>query len=58
MSLTTIKLQPLTEQHLSEVIKLDQLCFGGLWSLDGYKKEIESPNSTLLIITTDIKNEE
>ncbi|MBE9222823.1 ribosomal protein S18-alanine N-acetyltransferase [Cyanobacterium stanieri LEGE 03274] len=58
MSLTTIKLQPLTEKHLSEVIELDQICFGGLWSLEGYKREIESPNSTLLIITTDIKNEE
>lgn len=58
MTLTTINIKPLELKHLNEVIELDQICFGGLWSLDGYKREIESPNSTLLILTTDIKETE
>ncbi len=58
MTLEKIKLKPLTEEHLTEIIELDQLCFGGLWSLEGYKREIESPNSTLSIITININNKE
>jgi len=56
--LQTIKLKPLTENYLEEVIELDNLCFGGLWSLDGYKREINSPNSELLILTQKIKEQE
>lgn len=33
---------------LSSVLELDQLCFGGLWTLDGYQRELDSPNSDLL----------
>ena len=58
MILSQIELKPLQKQHLEEVIELDQLCFGGLWSLEGYKREIESPNSTLSIITIHINNQE
>ena len=35
-------------EQLSEVLKLDQLCFGGLWTLEGYQRELDSPNSDLL----------
>ncbi|BAQ64943.1 ribosomal protein S18-alanine N-acetyltransferase [Geminocystis sp. NIES-3709] len=51
MILEIIKIKPLTEKELTQVLELDNLCFGGLWSLDGYTREIESPNSCLLILT-------
>jgi len=33
---------------LSAVLELDYLCFGGLWTLEGYQRELDSPNSVLL----------
>jgi ribosomal-protein-alanine N-acetyltransferase len=33
---------------LSAVLELDNLCFGGLWTLEGYQRELDSPNSVLL----------
>lgn len=33
-------------------VELDRQCLGGLWSSDGYQREIESPNSELLILKT------
>lgn len=33
---------------LSAVLELDDLCFGGLWTLEGYQRELDSPNSVLL----------
>ncbi|AFZ33997.1 (SSU ribosomal protein S18P)-alanine acetyltransferase [Stanieria cyanosphaera PCC 7437] len=38
------------EQQLTEIIEIDQLCFGGLWSKEGYQREIDSPNSSLLTL--------
>ncbi|WP_338017062.1 ribosomal protein S18-alanine N-acetyltransferase [Myxacorys almedinensis] len=47
---TSITLQPLDAALLPSALELDQLCFGGLWTLDGYQKELDSPNSDLLAI--------
>ena len=33
---------------LSAAVELDRLCFGGLWTLEGYQRELDSPNSLLL----------
>jgi ribosomal-protein-alanine N-acetyltransferase len=33
---------------LSAVLELDLLCFGGLWTMEGYQRELDSPNSDLL----------
>jgi len=33
---------------LGEVLELDHLCFGGLWTLEAYQRELNSPNSVLL----------
>ncbi|BAU67411.1 ribosomal-protein-alanine acetyltransferase [Stanieria sp. NIES-3757] len=41
------------EQQLTEIIKIDQLCFGGLWSRDGYLREMNSPNSSLLTLSVE-----
>lgn len=49
-TVTFLQLQPLTADQLLAVVELDQLCFGQLWTLDGYKRELASPNSDLLVI--------
>ncbi|MDJ0686992.1 MAG: ribosomal protein S18-alanine N-acetyltransferase [Xenococcaceae cyanobacterium MO_188.B32] len=49
MKLLTIK--PLTYQLLAKAVELDKLCFGGLWSKQAYSREIDSPNSSLLVLS-------
>jgi len=58
LQMTLTKIKTLTEKDLDQVLELDHLCFGGLWSLDAYKREIESPNSCLLILTIELQGEE
>ena len=48
MAIITIKKMSL--KHISSVVELDRLCFGGLWSAQGYQRELESPNSDMLIL--------
>jgi [ribosomal protein S18]-alanine N-acetyltransferase len=43
-----LKLQSLTSKDLSAILELDQACFGGLWTMEGYQRELDSPNSDLL----------
>jgi ribosomal-protein-alanine N-acetyltransferase len=43
-----LELQSLTSDHLSALLELDQVCFGGMWTLDAYQRELDSPNSDLL----------
>lgn len=43
-----LELKSITPQMLSAVLELDQLCFSGLWTLEGYQRELDSPNSDLL----------
>ncbi|ASC69250.1 Putative ribosomal-protein-alanine acetyltransferase [Halomicronema hongdechloris C2206] len=43
--------RPLTNIDLPAIVHLDQLCFGGLWSLDGYRRELDSPNSDLIVLS-------
>lgn len=37
---------------LPDVVVLDQLCFAGLWSEAAYRREVDSPNSDLLLLKT------
>ena len=46
--MTLLEIKPLTRERLRAVLELDQLCFGGLWTLEGYERELDSPNSDLL----------
>ncbi len=39
-----------TLQQVPEILALDKLCFGGIWSKAGYKREIDSPNSSILLL--------
>ncbi len=48
--MTFLELKSLTESLLPAALNLDQRCFGGLWTLDGYQREMESPNSELLVL--------
>jgi ribosomal-protein-alanine N-acetyltransferase len=43
-----LKLKFLTLDDLSAILELDQACFHGLWTLEGYERELNSPNSELL----------
>lgn len=45
-----ITIQKMSLKHISSVVELDRLCFGGLWSAKGYQRELESPNSDMLIL--------
>lgn len=46
-----LELKPLTVELLPAVVELDRLCFGKLWSLEGYERELRSPNSDLLLLS-------
>lgn len=50
MSFSTLCIEPLTTATLPAAVELDRACLGGLWSLEGYQREIDSPNSELLIL--------
>ncbi|MBW4486530.1 MAG: ribosomal protein S18-alanine N-acetyltransferase [Trichocoleus desertorum ATA4-8-CV12] len=47
-----LDLKTLTPELLPATLALDQLCFGGLWTLEGYQRELDSPNSELLVLQT------
>ena len=51
MSLSALRLKPLEEPYLNAVVALDKLCLGGLWTWDGYHRELTSPNSELLMLS-------
>jgi len=42
--------RPVVTSDLPEVVALDYRCFGGLWNEAAYSREIESPNSDLLVL--------
>lgn len=48
-----LRCRPLTVSDLAPALELDQACFRGLWSKAGYQREIDSPNSDLLILEAD-----
>jgi len=49
-SVNFLTLQPLTPPLLPAVVDLDRRCLGGLWTLDGYQRELDSPSSDLLVL--------
>lgn len=51
----SLELCPLTVDLLPAVVDLDQQCFGGLWTLDGYRRELDSPNSEILVIQPQVQ---
>ncbi len=51
-----LTLRLLTEELLPAAMQLDRTCLGGLWSLEGYRREIASPNSDLLVLVADLSS--
>jgi [ribosomal protein S18]-alanine N-acetyltransferase len=47
-----LTLQPLTPELLPAVVELDRRCFDQLWTLAGYQRELDSPNSELLVLSS------
>lgn len=52
-----IHLSLLEPEQVAAAVALDQQCLGGLWNADGYLREIDSSNSVLLALTTDLAGE-
>ncbi|MBP0018656.1 MAG: ribosomal protein S18-alanine N-acetyltransferase [Cyanobacteria bacterium SBLK] len=51
MTLSTLRILPLTREGLEAAVELDRLCLGGMWSLSGYQRELDSPNSEILVLS-------
>lgn len=51
MNHSAFQTYPLTPDLLPAAVELDRLCLGGLWTYDGYARELESPNSDLLVLS-------
>ncbi|MEO1431006.1 MAG: ribosomal protein S18-alanine N-acetyltransferase [Cyanobacteria bacterium J06633_8] len=47
MNLFELKIQSLSQEHLSLIVELDKTCFNGLWSQLAYQRELDSPNSEI-----------
>ncbi|HEY9769986.1 MAG TPA: N-acetyltransferase [Coleofasciculaceae cyanobacterium] len=45
-----LKIKLLTAPQVSEIVALDRICIGGLWTAEAYLREIDSPRSTLLAL--------
>lgn len=44
-------MKPPQSQQLTQIVDLDKSCLGGLWSLEGYQRELDSPNSSFLAVS-------
>jgi [ribosomal protein S18]-alanine N-acetyltransferase len=47
-----VRLTQIDQDLLPQIKLIDQACLGDFWSMDAYKREIESPNSSLLALIT------
>ena len=45
-----LEIKPLTVTRIPEIVELDRLCIGGLWTAEAYLREIESSRSSLLLL--------
>ena len=43
-----LEIKQITAEHLNSVVEIDRKSFGGLWTIEGYRRELGSPNSDLL----------
>ncbi|MEA5511037.1 ribosomal protein S18-alanine N-acetyltransferase [Crocosphaera sp. UHCC 0190] len=49
--MSQLNLHPPQLEQLGEIVALDNCCLGGLWTIDGYKRELASPNSHFLLLS-------
>lgn len=50
MSWLELKLEALKLEQIPEILELDKLCLGGIWSREGYERELKSENSHFLVL--------
>lgn len=55
VQLSAIKIKPLEAKQLDEVLELDRLVLGGIWTLKQYQRELSLANSRLLAILPSTK---
>jgi ribosomal-protein-alanine N-acetyltransferase len=48
---TFLEIKSLRAEQLPAVVELDRLCFGGHWTLEGYRRELESSSSHFLTLS-------
>ncbi len=48
-----LQIKPAIAEEIPEILALDHLCFNGIWSEDGYRREIDSDKSTLLTLSVE-----
>jgi [ribosomal protein S18]-alanine N-acetyltransferase len=48
-----VTISPISVDEIDSILILDRLCFGGLWSIDSYRRELTNDNSYFLGITVD-----
>ncbi len=49
-----MRIIPMNEQHISDIARLEQLCFSEPWSTDGLRTELSNPKAHFLTaVTTD-----
>jgi ribosomal-protein-alanine N-acetyltransferase len=48
----SLQFVPATIADLDQLVDLDRQCFGQLWSRETYAREIDSPNSEILLLQT------
>jgi [ribosomal protein S18]-alanine N-acetyltransferase len=48
-----VTISPVDVIDIEAILSLDRSCFGGLWSIDSYRRELANENSHFLAITVD-----
>jgi [ribosomal protein S18]-alanine N-acetyltransferase len=48
-----ITVKPISVDEIESIFILDRLCFGGLWSIDSYRRELTNDNSHFLGVSID-----
>jgi [ribosomal protein S18]-alanine N-acetyltransferase len=43
-----VTISPISVDEIESILTLDRLCFGGLWSIDSYRRELTNDNSHFL----------
>lgn len=43
-----LTIKPISVDEIESIVILDRLCFGGLWSIDSYRRELTNDNSHFL----------
>jgi [ribosomal protein S18]-alanine N-acetyltransferase len=48
-----LTIKPISVDEIDSIVVLDRLCFGGLWSIDSYRRELTNDNSHFLGVSID-----